>query len=614
MTKGYFMKIIEVDLTNEEIKVVDLKEEDAKNFIGGSGLGAKYLYELTDENTDPLGPENVLIFMTGPFAGTKVFSSDRYSVITKSPLTGIFAEADSGGRWGESFKKCGYDGIIIKGKAAKPVYISIKDDEIKINDASHLWGKGTFETDAIIKEEFDEKANTISIGNAGENLVKFACIMNEGRHGRAAGRAGGGAVMGSKNLKAIAVRGTKDVEIAEPEKLDQMIKKMAPGMVKNTEILRKYGTSCGVEAQEVSGDLPLKNWYLGNWKDAKKISGQSMAKTILIGNYNCGRCVIGCGRTVEVKEEPFQVKKGGGPEYETIGMLGTNLLVDDIRAVAKANEFCNDYGMDTISTGSVIGFAMEAYERGIIDDEDTGGIKLEWGNGQAVVEMIEKIAFRKGFGNVLADGVVEAANRIGGNSIEFAIHVKGLDLPAHDPRAKVSLALGYATSNRGACHVQGFTHDFEEGVALPDLGYPETLDRFETEGKAKFVFDMQNWMSLFDAVHLCKFVMFGGFTVEPMVKALNYVTGWNLSKEEFLKIGERLFNLKRLYNTRLGISRKDDTLPPRILNNPRGGGSGDNLPQLNEMLRDYYRLRGWDEFGIPTEETIKNLGLEEFAK
>jgi len=614
MVFGYFMKIAEINLDSEQISYLKLEEKEVKKFIGGSGIGAKLLYDYTDHKTDPLGSENVLIFMTGPLTGTKAFSSDRFEVITKSPLTGIYAESDCGGRWGEGLKNCGLDGIIIKGKAKKPVYITIKDEEIKIKDASGLWGKDTFATDALIKEEMGPNSHVVCIGKAGENLVKFACIINEGKHGRAAGRAGVGAVMGSKNLKAIGVLGTKEVKIAHEQEFNQFIKALIPQMVESLESLKKYGTSGGVEYLESVGDLPIKNWYQGNWEGAKKISGQYMAKTVLKKNYHCGRCVIGCGRTVEITEGKYKIEETAGPEYETIGMLGSNCLVDDIKIICKANELCNRYGLDTISTGSAISFCMEAYEKGLVTKEDTGDLKMEWGNGDALLEMIEKIANRQDIGKLLGEGLIKASKEIGGNSCEFSIHVKGLDFPAHDPRAKVSLALAYVTSNRGACHLQAYTADFEDGAAMPDLGYKETLDRFETKGKAKFVVDFQHLMSMLDSLHCCKFVIFGGMTVEPLIKALNLVTGWNFSKEDFLKAGERIFNLKRLYNVREGISRKDDILPPRILNHPRGGGAGDNLPCLNKMLNEYYQIRGWDEFGIPTKETLKRLELEEYIK
>lgn len=613
MVYGYFMKIAEINLDNEQISYLKLEEKDVRKFIGGSGLGAKLLYEYTNHQTDPLGLENVLIFMTGPVTGTKVFSSDRFEVITKSPLTGIYTESDCGGEWGEELKRCGLDGIIIKGKAKKPVHIVIKDDKITINDAANLWGKDTFEVDELMKEKFGSSAHTVCIGIAGERLVKIAAIMNEGKTGRAAGRSGVGAVMGSKNLKAITVLGSKEVKIAHEEELNQFIKELTPQMVKASERLKEHGTSRDVELYEEIGDLPIKNWYQGNWKEeAKIVSGSYMTKTILKGKYYCGRCIIGCGREVEITEGPYKVEMGAGPEYETIGMLGANCMVDDIRAISKAHELCNKYGLDTISAGSLVSFCMEAYERGLVNKKDTSGLEMTWGNGEAMVKMLKKIAYREDIGKLLGEGIVKASEEIGRNSSEFAMHVKGLDVPAHDPRAKVSLALAYATSPRGACHLAGFTHNLEFAFALPDLGYPKTLDRFETKGKAKMVADMQNLMSLFDSLHICKFTLFAGMSVEPCLKSLNLVTGWNMTKEEFLKAGERIFNLKRLYDVREGISRKDDTLPARLLTHPRGGGSGDNLPLLNIMLRDYYRLRGWDEFGIPTKEKIRELGLEEY--
>jgi len=614
MVPGYFMKIAEINLNTEEINLISLEKKEVKKFIGGSGLGAKLLYDYTDNKTDPLSSENVLIFMTGPLTGTKTFSSDRFEVITKSPLTGIYTESDCGGKWGEGLKKCGFDGIVIKGKAKKPVYITIKDEEIKIEDASDLWGKDTFTTDTLIKKEMGPNSHVVCIGKAGENLVKFACIINEGKHGRAAGRAGVGAVMGSKKLKGIGVLGAKEVKIAHEQEFNQFIKNMVPYMTDQTEVLRRYGTSNGVEYCESVGDLPIKNWYQGSWEGAKKISGQFMAKTVLKESYRCGRCIIGCGRTVEITAGKYKIKEGAGPEYETIGMLGSNCLVDNIEIICKANELCNRYGLDTISTGSAIAFCMEAYEKKLISKEDTGGIEMKWGDGDAVLEMIKKIANRQDLGELLGEGLIEVSEKIGRNSCEFAIHVKGLDLPAHDPRAKVSLALGYATSNRGACHLQAFTHDFEDGASMPDLGYPKTIELFKIEGKAKFVIDFQHLMSMLDSLHCCKFIIFGGMTLQPLIETLNLVTGWNFSKDDFLKTGERIFNLKRLYNTRQGISRKDDTLPPRILNHPRGGGAGKNLPHLNKMLHDYYQIRGWDEFGIPTKETLKRLELEEYIK
>ena len=614
---GYFMKIAEVNLSSGEVKYIDLEEPTVRLFVGGSGIGAYFLHRYTGPDTDPLGPENVLIFMTGPVTGTRYFSSNRFEVVTKSPLTGIYVEADCGGRFGEELKQCGIDGLVITGKAKKPVYLHVGDVEIQVRGASHLWGKDTFQTDTQLKQEIGGRVRTVSIGIAGENLVRFACIINEGRHGRAAGRAGVGAVMGSKNLKAVAVQGTQTVEIAESQQLAAFVKRKAPEMNRKLTVdveFRQYGTSGGFEQSEAWGDLPIKNWYQGEFKEgAKKLSGITLAKTYLTKNYNCGRCIIGCGRTVAVTDGPFAMEETAGPEYENVAMLGSNLLVDDLAAVCKANELCNRFGMDAISTGSAIGFAMEAFERGLISTKDTGGLEPKWGDGQAVVAMVEKIARRQDIGRLMGEGLLRAAEGIGGNSVEFAMHVKGLDFPAHDPRAKVSDAVGYATSNRGACHLQAYTHDFEGWFAMEDFGYPETTDRFDaSEKKVEMVIKFQHLMSMLDSIHVCKFIIFGGMTVEPIIEAFNLVTGWDWSKEEFLTAGERIFTLKRLYNNRLGVSRKDDTLPPRILHHPRGGSCGDFLPPLNRMLKDYYRMRGWDEMGIPTHETVRRLGIEEF--
>jgi aldehyde:ferredoxin oxidoreductase len=614
MIPGYFLKVAEIELSSSSVRMIDIDESDAKAFIGGSGLGAKLLFHYTSPKTDPLGSENALIFMTGPFTGTKVFSSDRYEVITKSPLTGIYAESDSGGHWGEFLKRCGLDGVVIIGKAKKPVHIVIRNDEIEIKDAGHLWGKDTWEVDELMKSGLGKKACTVSIGIAGQNLVKFSSIMNDGKHGRAAGRAGCGCVMGSKRLKAITVLGTKNVEVHNESALSDYIKKMAPGMLESTEVLKKYGTSCGIEYMEGVGDFPVKNWLLGNFEGVKKMTGQYMAETILVDNYSCGRCIIGCGRTVGVKDGKYKMAASAGPEYETISMLGSNCMVGDLEAISKGNELCNRYGLDTISTGSVIAFCMEAYEKNLITKEDTGGLDLKFGDPDAMLGMITKIAKREDIGKDLGEGLIHASGKIGHNSREFAMQVKGLDFPGHDPRAKVALGVSYATSNRGACHLQSFTADWEDNASMVDLGYPETMDRFKTEGKGKFVMDFQNLMSLIDSLRCCKFVLFGGITVKPLLKMLNLITGWKMTKGEFLETGERIYNLKRLYNVREGVSRKDDTLPPRVLNHPRGGGSGDNIPILNVMLRDYYRERGWDEFGIPTEETSERLGLGEYYK
>ncbi|MCG8513944.1 MAG: aldehyde ferredoxin oxidoreductase family protein [Halanaerobiales bacterium] len=604
---GYRGKLLEINLTDSSISVKKLDENLLKKYLGGSGLGARLLYDLTDGQTAPLDEENVLIFMTGPFTGTKIPTSGRHAVVTKSPLTGIWAEADVGGNWGYELKCAGFDGILIKGKAVKPVYLWISEVGTELRDATHLWGKDTYEVDELIRKETDSQAVISSIGQGGENLVAFASIMTDGKDGRAAGRGGVGAVMGSKYLKAIAVRGKQRVEVKYPERLKQKIKELAPEIVDKTRMFGKYGTSGGVQGHEEMLNFPLKNWAGERWPEGvEKINGIVMEETILKKQYRCKTCIIGCGRDVEITAGPYQGVNGAGPEYETIGTLGGLCMIDDLEAIAWANELCNRYGIDTISAGSVIAYSMEAFERGILTAEDCDGLQLVFGNEKAMIELIHKIANKEGYlGKLLSKGVRKAAAELGNYAEEFAIHVKGMEFPAHDPRAYNGVALSYATSNRGACHVQGFTHGFEKGFTMPELGIDQPHPRHSVEGKGEFTAKLQDLMCIFDSIKLCKFVIIGGVKLTDITELFNAVTGLNLTNQDLIKIGERIYNLKRLYNVRCGISRKDDSLPPRILTQKRGP----NLPPLGKMLNEYYAYRKWDEFGVPTEAKIKELGL-----
>ena len=610
--KGYTGKILRLDLTHSKVTVEDLKEEWAQQFIGGSGLGAKFLYEMTDERTDPLGPENPLIFMTGPFTGTSVPLSGRHAVVSRSPLTGIFGESDVGGTWGANLKRAGFDGIIVTGKSVKPVYLWVHDGKWEIRDASHLWGKDTYEIDPILKGETHEKAVVSTIGEAGENLVSLATIMTDGKDGRAAGRCGMGAVMGSKNLKAIVVYGTGTVPVFDPEGIARLPKEYGAQINKNAENFRKYGTAGSLSVFEAMGTLPLQNWkFVGRWEEsAEKINGFTISETLLTGRYFCDACVLGCGRRVKIENGPYAGVEGAGPEYETLALLGSNCLIDNLEALCYANELCNRFGLDTISTGGVIGFGMEAYEKGLIDREDTDGIELHWGSEKALIETIKLIGQNKGFGKTLGKGVKKASEKLGKNSVEFSMHTKGLELPAHDPRGYNAGAVGFATSSRGACHLAGFTHTFERVMKCPEIGIPEPLDRFQVEGKGVLAAKTQNLMGMMDSLKLCKFILFGGITLTHIVKWYRDVTGREMGIEDFMRAGERIFNLKRLYNVRLGISRKDDTLPFRSLTFRRiGKGITPNLPPLGQMLSEYYEYRGWSEDGIPTPEKLKELGL-----
>ena len=610
--KGYIGKILHIDLSSSKVHVEDLKEEWARQFIGGSGLGAKFLYEMTDERTNPLGSENPLIFMTGPFTGTVVPLSGRHAVVSRSPLTGIFGESDVGGTWGANLKKAGFDGIIVTGKSEKPAYLWVQNGKWEIRDASHLWGKDTYEIDPLLKKETHEKAVVSTIGQAGENQVPLAAIMTDGKDGRAAGRCGMGAVMGSKNLKAIVVYGTGNVSVYNPESIARLPKEYASVINKNAENFRKYGTSGSLSVFEAMGTLPIQNWkFVGRWEEsAEKINGFTMSETVLTGRYFCNACVLGCGRIVKIDKGPYAGVEGAGPEYETLALLGSSCLIDNLEAICFANELCNRLGLDTMSTGGAIAFGMEAYEKGLIDREDTGGIELRWGSAEAMIETIRLIAQKKGVGELLGKGVKRASEELGKNSVEFAMHIKGLELPGHDPRGYNAGAVGYATASRGGCHMAGLTHTFERVLKAPEIGIPEPLDRFQIEGKGILAAKSQNLMGMMDSLKLCKFILFGGITITHIVKWYHDVTGNEMTIDDFVKTGERIFNLKRLYNVRLGVSRKDDSLPLRSLTFKRiGKGLTPNLPPLGQMLGEYYEYRGWSEDGIPTPEKLKELGL-----
>ena len=614
---GYVGKILKIDLTKNTIKDEVLEEADLKKYIGGCGLGAKYLIESTDGDTDPMGEENILIFMTGPLTNTKSFSSDRFEVVTKSPLGG-YSEANCGGKWGSMLKRSGYDGIIISGKSNNPVYIWIDDGEVKIIDAGKIWGLDTFGSEKILKAETTDKAEVTCIGPGGENMVKYAVIATGGVHARVAARSGAGAVMGSKKLKAIVVYGTKEVVINDPDGFDKFIKNNSKKVATSdvAKFLRDLGTPGCVEGSESCGDLPIKNWTQLRMKNIRDLYGETMRDKYLSRRYYCGGCLVGCGRVVNIIDGKYKTDSEiGGPEYETLGMLGSNLMINNMEAVCKFNEMCNRYGIDTISTGSVIGMIMECYDRGLIDREYLDGIDMTWGNEDAVLQMINKIGKAEGIGKLLGKGTRDVAKEIGSHSIEFAVQVKGLEAPAHDPRAKSSLALAYATSNRGACHLQHYGYDMEGegGPTVPDMGVTENLDRFTTEGKAEFVIKFQNLMSMYDSLTCCKFMMLCTISLKPLLEEFNLITGFNFDEDTFLETGERIFNLKRLYNTKCGISRKDDTLPLRILNQKRSfEEEEDVLPCLGKMLDEYYRLRDWDEIGIPMTKKLKELGINEY--
>jgi len=606
---SYFNKRLEIDLDTGSHKITDIPDALLRGYIGGSGLGAKLLFDHAGKDADALGPGNRLIFAAGPFTGTQIPSTGRHAIVAKSPLTGIFAESDVGGRWGTRLRGAGLDAVAIRGASSQPVIIVIDEDSVKIEDGAHLWGMNAYETADAIKETHGPKAEIAAIGPAGERQVLLASVMHDGRHGRAAGRCGLGAVMGAKGVKAVVVSGNKKTPVADPDGLRTHVKDMLGRIKASSAYLRQYGTSGGLMCLEASGDMPIRNFARGTWPDAEKLTGERLAEIYLKGRYACGACPIGCGREVAFQTDRYAVEKGAGPEYESLASLGAYCLVDDLAAVCKANDRCNRYGMDTISVGAAVAFAMEAFDRGLITEADLGGMALRWGDADAMLEIVRLIGENEGFGRVLGRGVKKAAEHIGPDAAPFAVHVKGLEFPAHDPRAYFSSAISYATSNRGACHLAGLTHALEGSLAIPELGYDQPLDRFATAGKGIMAARMQNLMGLLDSLKICKFVLYSGITVADLLTCFQLTTGWEGDMAAFLRTGERIFNLKRLYNLRCGVRSSDDALPPRMRTPLPDGGTNGQVPDLPAMLAEYYTERGWDETGAPSPQKRAELNL-----
>jgi len=599
--EGYTGKLLMVDLTTGAIEEESLNERYARLFLGGSGLAARYFYDWTP--AEPLAPSNPLVFMTGPLTGTTAPSCGRYVVCARSPQTGLWGEANAGGFFGPELRFTGYDGIVFRGRASSPVYLAITDGKAELRDASHLWGQDTYRTQELIREELREpEAKVACIGPAGERLVKFAAIMND--HGRAAGRTGLGAVMGSKRLKAVAVRGRGSIPLADARSFLK-ISREAVAFLKedlSAQMLHLGGTAFYVDMAMMYGDLPIRYWTWGEWEGAERINGATLTETLLVDNAACFGCPIACGRRVRLPTHGLQAD---GPEYETIGSFGTMLLIDDLEGIAYLGHLCNLYGLDTISAGCTIALAFYLFEQGLITEADTGGLTLEWGNLEAAVRLVETIAHREALGDLLAEGSLALARRY--KAEELAVQVRGLEVPMHDPRAFVGMALSYATSPRGACHLQSDVYLVDIGTMVPELGILSS-DRLDSSAqKAQIVARHQDWRSLYDAMVMCKLAN----PPLPMILGmLNAATGWGLEARDLALMGERIFNLKRLLNLRLGLDPAQDRLPPLLLQPLEQGGTGGNVPDMELLLREYYAFRGWDPAtGAPTEEKRKELGL-----
>jgi len=613
MMYGWTGTVLRINLTTRQVTKEPLQEEWAHNYIGGRGLGARYLLQEVDPNVEPFSPENKLLVVTGPLTGTNASCGSRYMVVTKGPLTNAITTSNSGGTWGPELKAAGYDMLILEGRASSPVYLWIYNDQVEIRDAQHLWGKTVWETEEHLRTEVGVPDSVIaSIGPAGEKLVRFACIMND-LH-RAAGRSGVGAVMGSKNVKAMIVRGTGGVRLANPKAYMEaqwaMKTKLRESPV-TSQGLPIYGTEVLVNVINEHGALPTNNHQQTVFDKAEDISGETLTETRLVSNKACFSCTIACGRVTTlpgpaagkymVTTNPHNWKIAGeGPEYEAAWAMGAECGVGDLDALIKANWLCNELGMDAISFGATVAAGMELFEKGAVSLQQTG-MAMNFGSAEALIALAEKTAYREGFGDELAEGSKRMTEKFG--RPELFMGVRGQEFAAYEARAIQGMGLGYATSNRGACHLKAYT------VAAEILGLPRQMDPRATEGKAEITKLFQDATATVDATGLCQFLTFG-IGLEEILPQLSAATGIAYTLEDLLKIGERIWTVERLWNERAGFTGKDDTLPKRILEEPiPSGPAKGQVNRLGEMLPEYYQLRGWTADGKITPEKLKELGL-----
>ena len=612
---GYTGKILRVDLTTRQVAIEELPAADYRRYVGGSGLIGYYLLKEIPTGADPLGPENVLIFAGGPVTGVPIAGSGRSAVGGKSPLSGGYGEADVGGFFGAEMRRAGFDAIIVKGKASSPVYLYLHDGEAEIRPAEHLWGMETLECQEAVRAELNQsRARLAMIGPAGEKLVRYACVINDLKH--AAGRTGMGAVMGSKNLKAVAAVGKTAVPVADEQAVRALAKSMTDTWKQKAGGMHELGTAAGVNGLSAVGALPTRNFQDGQFAGAAKISGETMRDTVLIDRGGCYACPIRCKRVVQVDDDEYQVNpEYGGPEYETIGSMGSNCGVDDIRAVSKANELCNAYGLDTIAAGMAVSFAMECYENELLTPEDTGGLELRFGNGPAMVEMIRRIGEREGLGYLLAEGPTRAAERIGNGAEAFVIDVKKQPYPMHECRTRHGQALGYAVSPTGADHMHNFWDEAQVSDPLDEglqgwgvyVSVPQTV--LNADKVRAYTLDT-NWKWLGNELGMCAFIP---WSQEELVQIVQAITGWHVNAWELMRSGERCVTLARVFNLREGLGRADDVLPLRMRNYHVSGTLNEEpvLPEvLDAAVSVFYGMMGWDaQRGVPTDGTLDGLDI-----
>jgi aldehyde:ferredoxin oxidoreductase len=627
MLFGFAGKILHVDLTSGNITVEQPSEEFYKTYLGGSAMGTYYLFKNTPAGADPLGPENTLTLMISPTTGVSISGNSRMTATAKSPETGLIGDSQAGGFFPAELKFSGFDGIVLKGKSPKPVYLWVHDGEAELKDAAHLWGRITGDVEKIIRDELgDPKVEIAQIGPSGENLVRFAAIMNMSN--RANGRTGMGAVMGSKNLKAIAVRGHQKVKTADPAAITRLAR-MAPKRVEeNPDMkgLQDFGTASVLNYQNTSGGLPTRNYASGTFDLAEDLSGETMSETILKENDTCYACVVRCKRVVETEYKNQHVDPYyGGPEYETLSTFGSYCGINDMNAVSLANQICDEFGLDTIACGAIIAFAMDCFEHGYLTLQDTDGIDLRFGNADGMLAILDKITKREGLGDLLANGSAYAAKKIGKGAEDLVVAVKNHELPAHMPQVKRSLALIYAVNPFGADHQSsehdpGYTPDTAsynlERMAEVGLTNPMS-DRVIDREKVKMALTTEKNYCFMDTATLCQFVYGPAWQVygpKEQAELLRATTGWDWTVDDVQKIGERRLNMMRAYNAREGVGREHDTLPKRIYDDPLKGGASDGISvtrqEVEEALDIYYEMCGWDvATGKPTKAKLEELGL-----
>jgi len=616
MAKGYQGKILRVNLTTGKTCCESPEPEFYRRYLGGWGFIAYYLLKELDPGIDPLGPENKLIFAGGVYTGTQLSGAGRSAVGAKSPLTGGFGEGDVGGFFAVELVRAGYDALIVEGKAEKPVYIWIKDEDVEIRDASAVWGKDVVQTEQVIKDELgDKNIRFAEIGRAGENMVVNACVMHDLHH--AAGRTGMGAVMGSKHLKAVAVRGSGKKEIDDPEKIRDVNKWLLGDGKMRYKGMQEHGTDSGLQGLSEGGGLPTRNFKEGHFEDAEKITGKTMTETILKDRGTCYACVVRCKRIVEVEEGKYKTDPAyGGPEYETVGALGSNCGVGSLEAVAKGNAICNAEGLDTIGGGMMVSFAMECFENGVITEEDTGGIKANFGNADAMLQLLEMTIAREGIGDLLAQGYQACIDAWGAGAKPYAIEVKGQPLPMHEPRYKFGLGIGYAISPTGADHVHnihdtGFVTEAGLGGVMP-LGILDPLPAEDmSPAKVRLTKVVSEGSLLKNMLGMCLFLPYSPNETVALIRA---VTGWNTSLFELMKAAERGMAMARAFNAREGFTAKDDYLPDRFFEAFESGpteGQAHKRHEFHAAVQTYYEMSGWDPvLAAPTRAKYSDLGVE----